>query len=110
MLFPKHENVSPACGFTSLRPYVLVPLCPCALMSLRPYVPAPLSPCALMSSPLCPAPLCRVLSALVAFGPEARKTIKTCSLIQLHCPNHVNHHVNPNRNLQAVLTLRTPTK
>ena len=33
MLFPKHENVSTACRFTSLRPYVLAPLCPCALMS-----------------------------------------------------------------------------
>ena len=30
MLFPKHENVSTACRFTSFRPYVLAPLCPCA--------------------------------------------------------------------------------
>ena len=44
MLFPKHENVSAASRFTFLRPYALVPLCPCALMSLCPYV------CALMSS------------------------------------------------------------
>ena len=40
MLFPKHENVSTACRFTSLHSYVLAPLCPCVLMSLRPYVPA----------------------------------------------------------------------
>ena len=32
MLFPKHENVSTACRFTSLSPYVPAPLC------LRPYV------------------------------------------------------------------------
>ena len=43
MLSPKHENVSTACRFSSLRPYVLAPLCFCALMSLRKYV------CALMS-------------------------------------------------------------
>ena len=42
MLFPKHENVSTSCRFTSLRPYVLAPLCPCALMS----------------APLCPAAFC----------------------------------------------------
>ena len=33
MLFPKRENVSTACKFTSLRPYALAPLCPCAFMS-----------------------------------------------------------------------------
>ena len=48
MLFPKHENVSTACRFTSLRPYVLAPL-----------FPEPLCPCALMSSPLCPASFCQ---------------------------------------------------
>ena len=42
LLFPKHENISTACRFTSLRPYVPEPLCPCALMS----------------EPLCPAPFC----------------------------------------------------
>ena len=31
MLFPKHENVSAACRFTFLRPYVPAPVC------LRPY-------------------------------------------------------------------------
>ena len=42
MLCPKHKNVSAACRFTFLRPYVLAPLCPCALMSLSPCVPASL--------------------------------------------------------------------
>ena len=41
MLFPKHENVSAACRFTFLRPFVCallpVPLCP-APFCLRPYV------------------------------------------------------------------------
>ena len=42
MSFLKHKNVSTACRFTSLRPYVLAPLLFCALMSV-PFV------CALMS-------------------------------------------------------------
>ena len=56
MLFPKHENVSTACRFTSLRQ--LADLRLCALMSLRPYV------CALMSYALLSAPLCRVSSLM----------------------------------------------
>ena len=41
MLFPKHENVSTACRFTSLRPYVPDPLCLFPYV-LRPFVCTPL--------------------------------------------------------------------
>ena len=40
MLFPKHENVSTACRFTSLRPYVPGTYVP-APLCLHPYVLRP---------------------------------------------------------------------
>ena len=69
MLSPKHENVSTACRFTSLRPYVLAPLCPCALMSLHPYV------CALMS---CDLMSCALMSGFAICLPH---TVEAS-----HCP------------------------
>ena len=68
MLFPKHENVSAACRFTFLCPYVLEPLCPCALMS----------------EPVCPVPFClRPYVSSYVYGVFGAQRSRDCTVTVL---------------------------